>query len=56
MQIAYIFFYLKAFPYNLNKLGVTIGKKPAPGDHEFNFRNLKVSMIVVLINCCVDEK
>ena len=38
MQIAYIFFYTIAYPYNLNTLGVPIEQKPAPGDHEFQFK------------------
>ena len=35
MQIAYIFFYTIADPYNFNTLGVL--KKPVPVDHEFSF-------------------
>ena len=39
MQIAYIFFY----PYNLNMLGVTIGKNPDSGNHKFHFKNLSIN-------------
>ena len=42
-----ILFYTIADPYNLSTFGVPIGKKPTPGNHEFYFKNLKVSLNVV---------